>query len=701
MKPSRALLVANGALLALLLRQGSSAAADIPPALQEVKRWRLTFNYEETAVGKEQDWDWKLNINASGSALLEKTDDPFGKWTGTPDVSVSYSYVGYQGTPMCYTEESVMSSGGLVDVADSAHLQFFADGYQIEPAAHNVMMMLQQTNACPDAHEVNVSGQRYWYQHAIISDSIPYPDGLELSGTLTDDTHRPNVEQTIGDLDLATTHAVLSYQLTPELDPLVLEIDDSGAYETWRPSVGDASGNPGEPITINVQLKSESGGKPTVKVRKFTWALTGTSREPGFSMNYPIDADDDEPDLKLEGSASDGQELSDEDQRLEHLLVTPATTDQVQIRPYDWGAWSTLRVTALLEDGRTIVGKAKSSKEEDLRLPKRAEDSYIADVWKKQERASGDDYADDDQKPDGDGNHGDGLSLYEEYRGFYQKGEHLEGDPTAKDLFVLTAQAARPGVAHFAKLSKLAVHMYLRGSELPPSRVINANRSGGPSVTDQHALRVVISEEQPAATEHVNLLGRAVGGPGTPKDVLELRLMSGWAALPLADRNQVVAHELFHAVNVYHHGEVDEPVVAWGLNEEGELVEGRPGAAAVQPIHVFRERVGNVDDEVMTLLNKAGKPLLGWLGKDGGQHSGNDACVMRYFVAGAYEGNPDATRRYITSERFGAGLCSDPSGSGVNDPGRDPQSRFGAAAENRGDCTHQVLVSDAVDAPSR
>jgi hypothetical protein len=161
------LFVASGA-LALLIGQRSSVAADIPAALQDVKRWRLTFNYEETAADKRQDWDWKLQINASGSAVLEKTDDPFGKWTGTPDVSVSYSYVGYQGNPMCYTEESVMSSGGLVDVEDSAHLQFFADGYQIEPAAHNVMMMLHQTNACPDAHEVNVSGKRYWYQHANI-----------------------------------------------------------------------------------------------------------------------------------------------------------------------------------------------------------------------------------------------------------------------------------------------------------------------------------------------------------------------------------------------------------------------------------------------------------------------------------------------------------------------------------------------------
>lgn len=699
MKPSRWLLVASGALLALLIRQRSSVAADIPPALQDVKRWRLTFDYEETAADKQQDWDWTLRINASGSAVLEKTDDPFGKWTGTPDVSVSYSYVGYQGNAMCYYDESVMSSGGLVDVENSAHLQFFADGYQIEPAAHNVIMMLHRTYACPDAHETNVNGQRYWYQHSIISDSIPYPEGLELSGTLTDDTHRPNVEQTIGDSEVRT-HAVLNYHLTPELDSLVLEIDDSGDYETWRPSAGDARGNPGEPLTIKAELKTESGDKPTAKATKFTWVLVGTSREPGFSMNYPIDADDDEPDLKLEGGAID-QELSDEDQRLEHLLVTPATTDQVQIRPYDWGGWSRLRVIAELENGRTIVGKTKSRKEEELRLPKRAEDSYIADVWKKQKRVSGDDHADDDETPDGDGSKGDGLTLYEEYRGFYHKGEHLEGDPTTKDLFVLAAQAARPGVAHFAKLSGLAVHPHLRGSELPESRVINANRKSGPNITDQHALRVVISESQPAATEHANLLGQAVGGPGTPKDVSEIRLMSGWVALPLADRNHAVAHELFHAVNVYHHGEADEQRVAWGLNAKGELIEARSAADPGRPIHVFREDVGNIDDEVIRRVNELGKPLPGWLGLEGGQHSGSDACVMRYFVADAYEGNPDATRRYVTHEHSGAGLCSDPSGSGVNDPARDPQSRFGAAAENRGDCAHQILVSDAVEAPKR
>jgi len=699
------LVVAGGAALALLLMlwAESARAADIPAALQQVKRWRLSFDYEETGRVTASDNEWELGIRASGTAVLERTDDPFGEWIGTPDVSVTYSYVGWRGDALCRTDERVAGSGAPEDIELSASLRFFSDGYQIEPSSHYVAVDRHYTLACPETHEGDESGRRYYYQHGIISDSIPYPTGnsLELRGTLHAE-QKPNSEQTIGDIN-SNSQATLNYTLTPEVDALVLEIDDSGAYQDWRPSVADRQGAPGEPLTLHAELRRKSGAAPELKVRQFIWELVGTSHEPGFSMNFPVGSRDASPDLRLE---AEGAKAMDEGQRIEHLLPTPGLADEVQVVPYDWGGWSSLKVTAVLEDGNRIEGVVKSSQEPELRLPKRAPDSSIADAWKRDAAASGADADDDDEQPVGDGQNGDGLTLYEEYRGFYVDGEPTFGNPAKKDLFVCAARPARAGVAVFKELSGLEVHLELGQSELGKDRVINANHGEGPHVTDQHALRVVVTGKLPAGTEHADLLGKAVGGPGNPKQILEVRLTKNWSQLPLMTRDVVVAHELFHAVNVYHHGEIDDTRVAWGFDEDGKLVEKSAATGRVQPIHVAREGEGDITNEVVEKLSEPGaKPLLGWVGKAGGQHSGSESCVMRYFAANAYIGESDEELRYVfppPPEQPGFALCADPSGTGVNDPSRDPQSRYGAASESdRGDCEHQILVNDGVDPPAR
>jgi hypothetical protein len=162
-----------------------------------------------------------------------------------------------------------------------------------------------------------------------------------------------------------------------------------------------------------------------------------------------------------------------------------------------------------------------------------------------------------------------------------------------------------------------------------------------------------------------------------------------------------VAHELFHSVNVYHHGESDR-IVAWGVDDTGEVAEF-DGTSESQ-ISVYYEPDRDVTASWRDKLSKPPydeTPALGWLGYEGGQHSGDDQCVMRYFNADAYIGNPDAARRYWTQEKPGSSLCRSATGSGVNDSARAPQSRFGDASTGRGDCQHQLLVNDAVTPPGR
>lgn len=277
-------------------------------------------------------------------------------------------------------------------------------------------------------------------------------------------------------------------------------------------------------------------------------------------------------------------------------------------------------------------------------------------------------------EPPGDGTAGDGLSLYQEYRGFYESGRHVFGAPRKKDLFIKAPESATTGVALFKRSSGIETHARLRDSELPGSRVINGNRAQGPGATEQHALVVTMGGAQAPQQGGTarSTLGEAVGGPGNPKMVSEIRIMGDWAVLPPGKQDQVVAHELLHGVNVWHHGEQDR-IVAWGLDEEDELAE----------------------------LNGPTAFFLTWLGVESGQHAGHDQCVMRYFSSQAYVSSDDTTIRFRVQEAPGATLCTASNGTGVNDAGRNPQSRYGSAAAGRGNCKAQILVTDTAQAPSR
>ena len=369
----------------------------------------------------------------------------------------------------------------------------------------------------------------------------------------------------------------------------------------------------------------------------------------------------------------------------------------ITILPFDWGGWSELRVTAVLEDGRRLVGKLRGSNEENARLPKRAANSFIADQWKTEKRAAGADNSDEDSIPAGDGAKGDGLTLYEEYRGFYEDGKHIEGDPARKDYFIRnrTGGLAIPGIALFQRLSKLAVHHKLGLLEFPASRVINGNRRQGPHIVDQHGVIILVDPDLSGAY-------MAVGGPGNPKMIRSISLVNTAASEEPGYLASTVAHELFHAVNVWHHGERDEERV-W--KSSNGLTSELLGDADPRPTRI---RVYNEPDRDVTdfyddyFAGPPEKQHTMYIGRNRGQHSGVEDCVMRYDVSQAYESDSAVSVRYfISGEKVGKGLCTSARGTGVNQEGRIPQSRYGPASEGRGNCAAQILVTDAVTAVRR
>jgi len=321
---------------------------------------------------------------------------------------------------------------------------------------------------------------------------------------------------------------------------------------------------------------------------------------------------------------------------------------------------------------------------------------WIAGVWKEENNVASLPDSDDGEKVAGQQHDGDGFTLYEEYRGWVVNGKRVEGDPKRKDFFVRLNQVglALPGVAKFQRITKLRVHSGLTAAEFPASRVMNANRHQGPHRANQHGILVQVDPNRRGSAA-------ARGGPGNPKKITSVDLMSNIAAFDANWIAATVAHELGHCVNVWHHGSSDSKVV-WHV-ANGGLFE-RPGNAAAggQAIVVMNEQYGNLTPAIIAEAEVAQTTYTLELGSDQGQHSGFENCVMRYDCAQTYVYRArNDVRVFGFSEPVGGAICTSPAGTGVNAAAHVPQSRYGAAKQNRGGCVHQILVTDAVDAPPR
>ena len=463
----------------------------------------------------------------------------------------------------------------------------------------------------------------------------------------------------------------------------------SSTYDQFRPEAGTGGGR-GNEIAFKARLQKTGGGEPAEKAVKFEWKFKDVSREPGYAMNMPVLDPDAGADLRFEASSelrlTDHEGLSAETppgERVESSAV---------IGSHDWGGFGAIEVTAVLQSGKRIQGVLQGAGAEIL-VPKRTPGDYIAESWRIAKGVGGvDARADYENTPIGDRNAGDGLTLYEEYRGFIENGSHIEGDPKKKDFMIFNDAGSGylAGIRRFAELSELATHWKFQRNEWQDSNVVNLNFRRGPHVVAQHGARVQASA---AHAGYAEAKGRTVYI--APFDGTEDQRIFDYM-------NSSLVHELMHTVNVYHHGDKVEPMVRWTnagdtddvlefrLNRNGDPVgDGRP-------VRVLRE----TGERVPGRLPEGG--LVVRLGVQHGQHSGHDGCVMRYDSAGAYVSLADPDVRYrATNEPTGTMLCRSPLGTGVNEMGRQPQARYGDSDSGRGDCYHQILVNDAVVPPVR
>lgn len=506
----------------------------------------------------------------------------------------------------------------------------------------------------------------------------------------------------------------ISWHLTTQDFELVVDPED---YASWIPEGGKDEKTVGNRLTVHARLQTGAGKPSDQKAKQFIFELKDTSEQPGVCMNLPpremerpgVPKRPPDPDLGFDRQRNPKLEIKDP--RAQIAWTKPGEKGigeaTAVIASYDWGGYSLLKVTAQMPDGRKVEGHlAGHPGVVDILLPKRKEESLIADAWKEKRGVEDQkDNDDNEEDPEGDGHKGDGLTLYEEYRGFWENGRHIYGDPKKKDYFIadlVPTQRAKDGIALFQGLSGLAVHHRFIRKDFSEDRVINFNRDAAtPHQVDQHGVVMVYLKKKVGGAY-------ADGGPGTPAKIREVvitddydpgpdgwdRYKSGEGETLVDHYSTTVAHELFHASNVPHHGNGDIGNVRWSEGEEnGEgvvlenaLSEKGDSIGTSKVVWVYNED-GTAESPLWMSL-----PEDVYVGSWGKQHSGDEECVMHYCVADAYVSLNNSQVRYRTEEHRGIGLCETSDGTGVNGPGHKPQPRYGPA--NFGNCRHRICVND-------
>jgi hypothetical protein len=533
-------------------------------------------------------------------------------------------------------------------------------------------------------------------------------------------------------------------------------------YATWRPTGGRSETDLGNALIVQAEIVSKSTGQIVqVTPDQWTFALNDISSEPGVALNWPslanvASASAADLDFKDFGNSVLYPNISISSDGSNAQIVPDATNQgnldfvELFVDSHDWGGWATLNVTATVA-GTTISGHLKGDPNTNILLPKRQSGSHIADIWKTQHDValSTPDSDDSETSPQGDGQPGDGFTLYEEYRGFYlgcsnnsnppqpegtpgASCQHVEGDPTTKDVFIVDKIGAPAGIKLFQAGSDLNVHFSgLKLADVGPQgnsyRVINFNHGQGAHEVDQHAIvldyGVSKGFSEVVTTSDYTCPDGTHSCPALPKHIDHVALNANFKTQPGAV-NKVpayrsdVAHEIAHAVDVYHHGDADAGVVWWqpdpntgGVIEESLDQNHSPVPSTARTVYVMEE-----DQDPSSLGNAlsakylhvpsggmdvyVGNTVCSGVVVQHGPHSGDEASFMRYHYASAYIPLGSPSVRFLVDEVPGVDLTDHPIGTGVNDPNRVvngmPRVRYGDAdvTDRRGNDASQIDVSD-------
>jgi hypothetical protein len=620
-----------------------------------------------------------------------------------------------------------------IDAANRKFRILFSAGFTDGPTTINARTITKETSIGTIHYNRQVMKTGLYPGEVIgsITPAIGTPAAPFFEGTL------PNG----GNISFSSNHAIqlgpglarglrgtfsIAFTLSPDPPvPIELIIEPPTDYVRWMPLGNKDEKTAGDGIPIKVVLQKIGGGTPQFKAARITYNLWKTSREKGICMNWPPNPEPTPPfDLQFEQRENPNLLVVGTDGQSAVNSAPNGYTDTVTVSSFDFGAHGEFAAMAELENGQTVHGVVKfTTNQQQLKLPFRDEPSIIATQFFSIHGLTGvGDNDDAERDPVGDGFTGDGLTLYEEYRGFMVGDNWTPGDPKKKDVFVVNELRGLPatgiGIHLFAGVTKFKVHHLLWDNQVDANGQINYLRTTGPQIVEQHAIRIQAGDLVLLGNNAARVTGK-VGTPGTAKTVsIQPDLGRSSTLMYMAS---TLAHEMLHACNVFHHGECDADVW-WSYNPGSNQIyesdvaydatTGSPVSAGNRvPITVTTEAGVVVDPALFFRSGITGGPIV--LALAHGQHSGDDACIMRYDNANAYKSRADVFGRYLSGrETTGFALCTSPAGTGVNDANRTtPQPRYFTAATSqnggpgvllpRGNCVHQLRINDLATEPER
>ncbi len=509
-----------------------------------------------------------------------------------------------------------------------------------------------------------------------------------LSGSKTETVEMPG--------GMGTVNRTITWHLTRLTAGDVELIVTPENYDSWLPEPGKNEYTVGSVMNVSLKLQARGGGSTTRKAKSFELKLLNTSKEPGITINFPIAPwDDPMPDVRF--LVQSNAAVEEEFQKMTINCPGGCQSSRFKVGAYDGGGWTTLVAEAILQDDTRIQGMLFiSGGEREIRIPKRDPNSKIAKAWLTDHGNPGE--TDDKEASTGNGYKGDGLTAYEEYRGViseYEFGNRNNSkfgrlDPNNKELGVKIKRVELPLFAEafqwFENASDLKIIRFYE-NEISSDRRLNKNVLSAHDY-DQFVLRVE-KRNLPAGT-----IGTCYRGPGIPAAIDPV--VFDWAQIQGAYQSRVnevrpdrlkftlreylaqtVAHELGHAVNVWHHGK-DNRVNTWDA-----------AAKRYNPINVISNGP-RIFDRHGTLITTRPYSLSSVGRSSSTVESGDLSCMLNYYpyYEWGYTVGADGADIYNQEPLIPLGkkLCISMIGTGFN----GTQLYFGNAA--RGNCLAQVKL---------
>ena len=276
-------------------------------------------------------------------------------------------------------------------------------------------------------------------------------------------------------------------------DEVEVSVEPGTDYVSWIPEGNkDKPDEPGKDLEVSISVhKKGEPGKPRKALLSISIPYVSTNQ--GVCGNWPQGAGEGEglrfrkEDFPKE---KDGLLFIDKTHLEADVLLEEA---RIRVHAYDYGAWGSLRVTARDLDGKEVKVRVRGKDSPDLDIPLDDNANRIADAWEVQKGVKGFPADWDEAEVEGQTVKGDGLTLYQKYRGVVVQGisgkQYARLEPREKVHFVIDPA----GVFDADRWRRsTGIRAYKLTSDMVASdRKMDVNR-GDPSGNGKYAVRIEI-----------------------------------------------------------------------------------------------------------------------------------------------------------------------------------------------------------------